>query len=78
MLPRFEYYAPADILEACRLKAAGAKPVAGGTDVYVNMHGGKEKAAEVLDLKGLKERMYLVCVCVCVCVCVRACICMWG
>lgn len=55
MLPRFEYYAPADILEACRLKAAGAKPVAGGTDVYVNMHGGKEKAAEVLDLKGLKE-----------------------
>lgn len=55
MLPRFEYYAPTDILEACKLKAAGAKPVAGGTDVYVNMHGGKEQAAQVLDLKGLKE-----------------------
>lgn len=55
MLPNFEYYAPENLLEACKLKAAGAKPVAGGTDVYVNMHGGKEKAAEVLDLKGLKE-----------------------
>lgn len=55
MLPEFEYYAPADMLEACRLKAAGAKPVAGGTDVYVNMHAGKERPAAVLDLKGLKE-----------------------
>lgn len=55
MLPEFEYYAPADMLEACRLKTAGAKPVAGGTDVYVNMHAGKERPAAVLDLKGLKE-----------------------
>lgn len=55
MLPSFEYYAPTDILEACGRKAAGARPVAGGTDVYVNMHSGKEHAAAVLDLKGLKE-----------------------
>ena len=27
MLPRFEYYAPQDVLEACARKAAGAKPV---------------------------------------------------
>lgn len=54
MLPNFEYHAPLDVLEACALKAAGAKPVAGGTDVYVNMHGGKERAAEIVDLKGLK------------------------
>ena len=54
MLPEFEYYAPKDLLEACALKAAGAKPVAGGTDVYVNMHGGKETAAEIVDLKGLE------------------------
>lgn len=54
MLPRFEYYAPVDLLEACALKASGAKPVAGGTDVYVNMHGGKESAAEIVDIKGLK------------------------
>lgn len=43
------------ILEACGRKAAGARPVAGGTDVYVNMHSGKGHAAAVLDLKGLKE-----------------------
>ena len=54
MLPRFEYYAPKDGLEACQLKAAGAKPVAGGTDVYVNMHAGKERAGEIVDLKGLE------------------------
>lgn len=53
MLPKFEYYAPTDPLEACRLKAAGAKPVAGGTDVYVNMHAGKEHAGEIVDLKRL-------------------------
>lgn len=55
MLPKFDYLMPADFAEACRMKAAGAKPVAGGTDVYVNMHGGKDRVAQVLDLKGLKE-----------------------
>lgn len=55
MLPKFDLYMPVDFAEACRLKAEGAKPVAGGTDVYVNMHGGKEKTAKVLDIKGLKE-----------------------
>ena len=54
MLPRFEYYAPRDLGEACALKAAGAKPVAGGTDVYVNMHGGKERAGKIVDLKGVE------------------------
>lgn len=54
MLPNFDYHASKDFLEACALKASGAKPVAGGTDVYVNMHGGKEHAAEVVDLKGLE------------------------
>ena len=44
MLSKFELYMPDDLLEACRLKAEGCVPVAGGTDVYVNMHGGKEKA----------------------------------
>ena len=54
MLPRFEYYAPQDVLEACARKAAGAKPVAGGTDVFVNMHAGKEHAGKIVDLKGLE------------------------
>ena len=55
MLCQFELYMPEDFNEACALKAKGAKPVAGGTDVYVNMHGGKEKCEEVLDIKNLKE-----------------------
>lgn len=55
MLPDFELYMPRDFAEACVLKASGAKPVAGGTDVYVNMHGGKDHTRRVLDIKGLKE-----------------------
>ena len=55
MLPKFELYMPKDFSEACALKASGAKPVAGGTDVYVNMHAGKDHAQSVLDIKGLKE-----------------------
>ncbi len=55
MLSKFELYMPTDFAEACRLKEEGALPVAGGTDVYVNMHGGKEKVEKVLDIKKLKE-----------------------
>ncbi len=55
MLPRFELYMPETLEEACRLKAKGALPVAGGTDVYVNMHGGKERPAALVDIKGVKE-----------------------
>ncbi len=55
MLPKFELYMPEDLREACRLKAEGAKPVSGGTDVYVNMHAGKDVSDRVVDLKGLRE-----------------------
>ena len=44
MLPKFELYMPDTLEEACRLKAAGAEVVAGGTDVFVNMHGGKDRS----------------------------------
>ncbi len=54
MLPRFELYIPETLAEACRLKAGGALPVAGGTDVYVSMHGGKP-ADKVVDIKELSE-----------------------
>lgn len=54
MLPDFEYYTPTDVLEACERKASGAKPVAGGTDVYVNMHAGREHTGKIVDLKGLE------------------------
>lgn len=55
MLSKFDLFMPTDFREACALKADGAKPVAGGTDVYVNMHGGKDKTAKVLDIKLLEE-----------------------
>ena len=46
MLPKFELYMPTDLSEACRLKGEGAEVVAGGTDVFVNMHGGKDRSGE--------------------------------
>ena len=55
MLPKFDLYMPTDLAEACRLKADGAKVVAGGTDVFVNMHGGKDHSAKVVDVKNLPE-----------------------
>ena len=55
MLPKFDLYMPQTIQEACRLKAEGAEVVAGGTDVFVNMHGGKDRAAKVVDVKGVPE-----------------------
>ncbi len=55
MLPKFDLYMPTDLLEACTLKAQGAKPVAGGTDVYVNMHAGKNEGDTILDIKNLAE-----------------------
>ena len=50
MLPKFELYMPDTMEEACRLKAEGAEVVAGGTDVFVNMHGGKDRSGKVVDI----------------------------
>lgn len=55
MLPKFDLYMPQSLEEACRLKAEGAEVVAGGTDVFVNMHGGKDRAAKVVDVKNVRE-----------------------
>lgn len=55
MLPKFDLYMPTDFAEACQLKARGMKVVAGGTDVYVNMHAGKDLSPQVLDIKRLRE-----------------------
>lgn len=53
MLPKFELYMPDTMEEACRLKAEGAEVVAGGTDVFVNMHGGKDRSGKVVDIKNI-------------------------
>jgi len=55
MLPQFELYRPTNLLEACRLKAQGAVVVAGGTDVYVAMHGGKLRPQALVDIKGIAD-----------------------
>lgn len=55
MLPKFDLYMPVDLAEACRLKAEGATVVAGGTDVFVNMHGGKDRSGCVVDIKNIPE-----------------------
>ena len=41
MLPCFELYCPTNIREACKLKEQGALVLAGGTDIFVAMHGGQ-------------------------------------
>ncbi|MFR6040844.1 MAG: FAD binding domain-containing protein [Dysosmobacter welbionis] len=42
-----------DTLGSRRLKAEGAEVVAGGTDVFVNMHGGKDRSGKVVDIKNI-------------------------
>ncbi len=43
LLPRFDYYEPRDIAEACKLLSefkTSARIIAGGTDILVNMKKG--------------------------------------
>ena len=40
LLPRFDYFEPSTVQEACQMMAnlgEKAKPIAGGTDLIVNM-----------------------------------------
>ncbi|WP_213951008.1 FAD binding domain-containing protein [Tepidanaerobacter syntrophicus] len=55
MLPNFELYRPTDIYEACRLKERGALALAGGTDIFVDMHSGELKPEAVVDIKNIAE-----------------------
>lgn len=58
MLPAFELLIPETLEEALRLldeKGRDCKVVAGGTDVYVDMHGKYEAAPYLVDIKRLPE-----------------------
>ena len=56
MLPSYELFEPKTIDEACRLKQQeGTWLVAGGTDIYVAMHGGALKPRALVDIKGIEE-----------------------
>lgn len=55
MLPQFELYRPKCLQEACELKGQGAMVFAGGTDVFVAMHGGRLRPKALVDVKGIGE-----------------------
>ncbi|MCL2856957.1 MAG: FAD binding domain-containing protein [Oscillospiraceae bacterium] len=56
MLPAFELLTPTTIAEACKMKLeTKGKLLAGGTDILVGMHGGKERYETLIDLKGIEE-----------------------
>ena len=56
MLPAFELLTPSTIAEAVKMKLeTGGKFLAGGTDILVDMHSGKERYATLIDIKGLGE-----------------------
>ena len=56
MLPAFELLTPSTIAEAIKMKLdTGGKFLAGGTDILVAMHSGKERYETLIDIKGIDE-----------------------
>jgi carbon-monoxide dehydrogenase medium subunit len=60
-MPEFEYVKARSLAEALELldKLEGAKPLAGGTDLLVDVKIGRLKLRYVVDIGGLKELKYL-------------------
>ena len=59
MLPEFELLTPSTAAEASRMKLeTGGKFLAGGTDILVAMHSGKERYATLIDLKNIDDLKY--------------------
>ena len=56
-MPEFRLHAPASVAEAVELAAAvaGARYLAGGTDMVVNVRRGIERPAALIDLSGIEE-----------------------
>jgi carbon-monoxide dehydrogenase medium subunit len=57
LLPRFAYHRPQGLAEAVEILAErpGARVLAGGTDLLVNLKRGSARASEVVDVSGLEE-----------------------
>lgn len=58
LLPKFDFHEPADISEACQILSeygATAKPLAGGTDLLVNMKHKLLSPAHLISLAKIKE-----------------------
>lgn len=61
MLPKFEYHALTDLSQALEFltEHKGAKPVAGGTDLVVQMRAGKIRPKYVADIEGITDLAYI-------------------
>ncbi|HYQ61079.1 MAG TPA: xanthine dehydrogenase family protein subunit M [Desulfatiglandales bacterium] len=58
LLPRFQYHEPTSLAEACRMMAElgmGVRPIAGGTDLVVNMRRRTLAPEHVVSLGRIKE-----------------------
>lgn len=58
LLPRFQYHEPATLAEACRMMAelgGSVRPIAGGTDLVVNMRRRTIAPEHVVSLSRIKE-----------------------
>lgn len=58
LLPKFEYHEPSTLADACRMMAelgAAASPIAGGTDLVVNMRRGTLAPEHVVSLGRINE-----------------------
>ena len=57
LMPDFRYHRPASLEEAVRLKtaAAGARFVAGGTDLLINLRRGIGEPSDLIDLSGVAD-----------------------
>jgi len=58
LLPRFQYHEPTSLAEACRMMAelgGGVRPIAGGTDLVVNMRRRTVAPEHVVSLGRIKE-----------------------
>ncbi len=59
MRPEFRYFRPKDLREALEALAEGGRPLAGGTDLVVDLKEGKARPELLVDISRLEELRFL-------------------
>lgn len=59
MRPEFRYFRPKDLREALEALAEGGRPLAGGTDLVVDLKEGKARPELLVDISRLEELHFL-------------------
>lgn len=62
LLPKFEFHEPKTTAEACEIMAGlghAARPMAGGTDLMVNMKKGEVSPEHVVSVSGIRELKHM-------------------